>query len=1042
MDSEEEDHFHGPQNPLSAHQVEEGRIIPSSSFSQQESTPLLTSHPPTTTTAHTNSTQHTSTSSSSSSSSSSSRYSLSIRILFRVLLALLLSLPLLPFRLIQAHVPLPYLRVLKATIAYTIAMIFTFVPSLRHWVGPSSTHLAALAVFFYNPSRSRGAMMEYTAMGTLGMLFGASCAALGSLLITHCNIHGWQEEAKWIGIVGLGGICTFGIASAKAWGDRPSFYTAGSTATMTLYIFTSKELMTPGVTQVDWQVLFGLMRAFTVGWIISLVINWLLWTQRACHDLRNDISYTLASFRVLLRHTTKTFLLDPDMDPSALIEVMASHRQSFASLKKSLAEAKLEFLDIPTRSRLSTYADLVASLNRLSQLSGALVSCVSLQQDMVSGTTIGQSEKHKSLVLFLQAVGPGLRALAYTCKATMKRVQARFEGGHRAKGGYDQWCSSLAKARRLFEVSQAKAVSELYRRHSLSTPPTTSASSSSSSSMNLTPLGEPGEEVFLVYFFVFVLREWTEEMEVLVRGVQQLEQEGETSYGFFGRFILWVRGGPPSSPSSDAHGSSTKGKGKDPASLADYELLHKHVPKPEEECLHNSVKERGGGWKSTLRIRVWRALTWLKRFEVKYALKSGVFATLLLAPGFLPSTRDAYADYRGEWALISMAVVMTPTVGASNIVAIYRVLGTLVGCLAAYVAYELFPGNMYGLLLFSFLFALPSFHLILNSAYPKAGQFSCMAFTTVLMTKYPRHHEADLEVYHIAITRSISVTVGVLVGLIATNYVWPYEARVELRERLGAFFINLSRLYLGQISLYAKEEEGGEGEEEEEERDQDGNAPPQRPSSIPSSRGRPLSSLVHANTMEIHRSLDQSIREFMDFELALQLQLLSLRTLLAQTRHEPRLKGPFPTAAYGKILTSCQALLDRLLTLRMAITDDQWLRRVREDFIIPVQQERREMCSSILLYFYLLASALKLKTPMPPGLPQAAGAHRRLVQAVKALPAVKATSKQGANPAYIVYYAYVMVLSDLIKELDKLGEQFSMLFGVMGGRGVFDRYFT
>jgi NhaP-type Na+/H+ and K+/H+ antiporter len=55
---------------------------------------------------------------------------------------------------------------------------------------------------------------------------------------------------------------------------------------MTLYIFTARELMVPGTTQVDWAVLLGLMKAFTVGWVISLIINWTLWTQRACLDLR------------------------------------------------------------------------------------------------------------------------------------------------------------------------------------------------------------------------------------------------------------------------------------------------------------------------------------------------------------------------------------------------------------------------------------------------------------------------------------------------------------------------------------------------------------------------------------------------------------------------------------------------------------------------------------------------------------------------------------------------------------------------------------
>jgi D-arabinose 1-dehydrogenase-like Zn-dependent alcohol dehydrogenase len=57
------------------------------------------------------------------------------------------------------------------------------------------------------------------------MLYGAAAAATGAFLITSCNARGWLEEARWIGILGVGGLGTFGIAAAKAWGVKPSFYT-------------------------------------------------------------------------------------------------------------------------------------------------------------------------------------------------------------------------------------------------------------------------------------------------------------------------------------------------------------------------------------------------------------------------------------------------------------------------------------------------------------------------------------------------------------------------------------------------------------------------------------------------------------------------------------------------------------------------------------------------------------------------------------------------------------------------------------------------
>lgn len=59
-------------------------------------------------------------------------------------------------------------------------------------------------------------------------------------------------------------------------------------------------------------------------------------------------------------------------------------------------------------------------------------------------------------------------------------------------------------------------------------------------------------------------------------------------------------------------------------------------------------------------------------------------------------------------------------------------------------------------------------------------------------------------------------------------------------------------------------------------------------------------------------------------ELHLQSQLSSLRDLLAQTRNEPRLKGPFAFEFYNEVLLSCERMLDRLHSMRCVTTRDEW----------------------------------------------------------------------------------------------------------------------
>lgn len=154
----------------------------------------------------------------------------------------------------------------------------------------------------------------------------------------------------------------------------------------------------------------------------------------------------------------------------------------------------------------------------------------------------------------------------------------------------------------------------------------------------------------------------------------------------------------------------------------------------------------------------------------------------------------------------------------------------------------------------------------------------------------------------------------------------------------------------------------------------------------------------------------------------MQIKLIELQGLLAQTQHEPRLKGPFPVKLYRGILTSLQTILDRLHSMRCVTTREEWsvsfhtvanavahaplglrqvsqdqyrsmlselrmdVQSVRQDFIIPVNKERKEMVGNIILYFSTLASAFRLKAPLPPYLPPAEKSRQRLVGPLTSYP--------------------------------------------------------
>ncbi|KAI9597558.1 Fusaric acid resistance protein-like-domain-containing protein [Syncephalis fuscata] len=936
---------------------------------------------------------------------------------------------------INNRIPPKHRRTLKAAFAYFIASLATF------WEVP----LSGLA-------DNQHIWLHYQ----YGLwLFSYS---IGGTIVTQLNIHGHTTLSEWVGVIGVGGIGTFGVAAAKAWLKRPSVYTAGSVASLTMYVGVARIIADEShVKTIDWDALIGPQQAFLTGISICLIINYVLWTQKASKDLCNDVASTLQSFNGLLRILVKTFLLDGNAPVAALPTALAAHRQSFASLKKSLHEAQLEPAD-PIWPHLPAYASLIDSLNSLTQHVSGLSSCIGVQREMLAQqkvarivATLARKTKQPVLVniendqskgktpiavdsngsnnlttstqmsglaedelrLFLEGVGPVMRALSYTCKRTITQLHRSVTTNSPANTS--RLLSNLDLALVHFNREKSIALRQLYtifgRKRAWARIKANighTGDSAADGTHNLVMDNEDNNSIsegaFPVYFFLFSLQKFAHQLKIVVEQFDQLQVSKQRTWwtAFKERLANgWSKRSLPDI--GDDTQIEAVWQRFDPKSMQD--TLHSPRPKTAFQRFSLSLVKSGDMF---------------KQFKMRYAIKSALFAMLLIAPAFMDNWRETYQSYRGEWAVISMAVVMTPTVGGSNVVAIYRIIGTILGSVVAYLAYTLFPGSRIILPCVAFLFALPCFHLVMHTGYPRVGQFSCMTFTTVLMSQYAVYEDDELEIRDVALTRAITVTIGVIIGLLGTIYVWPYEARAELRRGICDFFINLN---LNDTTAFAQ----------------------------------PLS--------EAER-MARSYQEFLALEMLLQLKLLRLQDLLALTRNEPRLKGPFPIDAYGRMLGHCQALIDRMLTLRMAITDVNWVQKVRKDFVQPVQSERRRMNGAIELYMYSAAAALLLKMPVPAYLPPIAETWHALIARVRKLPEMRATvtmpsayngntvndaqassSKATAlelensidhwrieDERFVLYFAYVLAMGDLVHELEGVGTCLRELYGVMGGR--------
>ncbi|KAG6812598.1 hypothetical protein H0H92_001949 [Tricholoma furcatifolium] len=101
------------------------------------------------------------------------------------------------------------------------------------------------------------------------------------------------------------------------------------------------------------------------------------------------------------------------------------------------------------------------------------------------------------------------------------------------------------------------------------------------------------------------------------------------------------------------------------------------------------------------------------------------------------------------------------------------------------------------------------------------------------------------------------------------------------------------------------------------------------------------------------------------------------------------------------------------------------------DFIIPVNRERHEMVGNIILSLSTLASAFRLKAPLPPYLPPAENSRQRLVDAIRKLDIVRNRDIKGSRQ--LLFFAYAHTMKGVTEELEFLGRSMQDAFGVIGG---------
>ncbi|KAF8993682.1 Fusaric acid resistance protein-like-domain-containing protein [Cyathus striatus] len=961
------------------------------------------------------------------------------------------------FRFKIPDVPVFYRNVLKCSIAYFVASLFTFSPYFSHIISdvtygsgerkPSpSGHMVATIAVYFNPAKTVGSMIEADIFCLFGLVYSSFvCLASMSMFWWLELKPGWEWLGDAIVIVWIG-LSMSALAWMKVWMASPSFNTACSMTVIIIFVVLVKEGGLQTLVQVSTIVFLGSCT--------SNLVCFLIWPQSATSNLQGNMIKTLDSFSTLLNTLTKVFLLEQEDGTQSgsirhLQDAVENHQSSFTSLKKSLNESRSEWLcrdgtfsnspnTIGTKgfrrsSDYTAYEDAVDSFHRLAQHLNGLRSGTRLQYELTKAgiVDVGSKGKHTSAetqsaqedinglrvaaAMFgdlVDDLASPMNALSSTCSSTLERLKEAFIQSHHRRssdnGIHSQEFSTLIDniehSLLRFESTSNHALLRIYRRASFSVhsrPPSTASVDLNASNDDYC-ISLDNESIFLVYFFIFTLQEFARELVSLVDAMERIyayEQLRLHKAPWWNRFMSW----PISRISKWPEASYI---------LPQNRIVHPAFPKVRPHA-PNTMQTPGRdqlNFMGKLKQTIWMLSLRLKERDMKFAIKAGMATAILASPAFFESTRPFFVAYYGDWALISFFVVISPTIGATNYLSFQRVLGTLFGAAAAAAIYTIFPENAIALSLFGFFFSLPCFYVAVGiPQYLSASRFVLLTYNLTCLYCY-NLRQKDIYVWDVASHRASAVTVGVIWAGVVSRFWWPTEARRELSKALSEFCLNIGWLY---TRLVASNSFGAEYNPNDQLGENDWD--PENP-------------LLPELNLQSTR-LNNSIHEFMAMELHLQINLIELQGLLNQTQHEPRLKGPFPVELYREILTSLQTILDKLHSMRCVTTREEWY-NVRNDFIIPVNKERREMVGNIILSFSVLSSAFRLKAPLPPYLPPAEQSRQRLVEAIRRLDVVRNREAKGSR--HLLFFAYALTMKGVTQELEKLGRTLQDVFGVIG----------
>ena len=495
----------------------------------------------------------------------------------------------------------------------------------------------------------------------------------------------------------------------------------------------------------------------------------------------------------------------------------------------------------------------------------------------------------------------------------------------------------------------------------------------------------PREEIFLIASFILNVRQATAHIEAMLVHTHELVAHHQHRHGrrrLYApriKWASWLSTGGAEDESLPATGKKPMRKGERNAEDEDSEAqsissrrtlladqkrqldLEKQGSQSEQEKKSTIApkktpakeKEAHRPVSKILMIRGKMAdiLEWMQESEdLLYAIKIVISVFLVLWPAFVYRWNTWFSLNRGLWAGLQLIFIFEVAIGSSVMTFILRAVGTTIGCLWGWAAYEARNGNRIVCAAMICVGIFPCAYVQLGTPYAKAGMVAIVSMCIVAMaTELETVPGTGTENF---LKRWIAFMIGATVALIVEVVLLPVKARTRLVESLSATI-------------------------------------------------RHIFDMEKCIAFGIEAGVKIDVFDpdtFQAFEVAsakANTALAAAETFLPFCSVEPRLKGSFEALSliYAEIIFVLHQIIDRMDSMLQfrTVYGSGPLEELNAD-IFPY---RRNTAGSITVIIFAVHGALVTKTPLPQFLPSARLAYLRLVNRVREVVLEQAREKNS-----------------------------------------------